>query len=120
MSMFEELMEGFDTMEAHLRGEKTGARVHTPASIDVRGIRERLKLSQGKFAQAFGLSVVAVRNWEAGRRSPEPSARALLAVIAHSPQVVIEALAQPLPEMPPEKGRGPVGKRGRPRKAAAV
>jgi len=120
MSMFEELVQGFDAMEAHMRGEETGARVHEPASIDVRGIRERLKLSQGKFAEAFGLSVVAVRNWESGRRSPEPSARALLAVIAHSPKVVIEALTHPLPEMPAIKDRGPVGKRGRPRKAAAA
>ena len=103
-----------------MRGEETGARVHKPPSVDVRGIRERLKLSQGKFAEAFGLSVVAVRNWESGRRSPEPSARALLAVIAHNPQVVIEALAHPLPEMPVAKERGPVGKRGRPRKIAAA
>jgi putative transcriptional regulator len=120
MSMFEELMQGFNEMEAHIRGKETGACVHTPASIDVRGIRERLKLSQGKFAEAFGLSVVAVRNWESGKRSPEPSARALLAVIAYSPQVVIEALAQPLPEMPAVKGRGTVGKSGRPRKVAAA
>ena len=120
MSMFEDLMQGLNEMEAHMGGEETGARVHEPVSIDVRGIRERLKLSQGKFAEAFGLSVVAVRNWESGRRSPEPSARALLAVIAHSPKVVIEALAQPLPEMQAVRDRGPVGKRGRPRKVAAA
>ena len=120
MSLFEELMHGFDEMEAHMSGEETGARVHAPIPIDVRGIRARLGLSQGRFAEAFGLSVVAVRNWEAGRRSPEPSARALLAVIAHNPQAVIEALSKPLPEMPPVKTRGPVGKRGRPKKAAAA
>jgi putative transcriptional regulator len=47
-----------------------------PETVDVRGIRKRLRLSQERFAARFGLSVDAVRHWESGRRRPEAAARA--------------------------------------------
>jgi putative transcriptional regulator len=43
--------------------------------VDVRGLRKRLRLSQGRFADNFGLSVDAVRHWESGRSQPEAAAR---------------------------------------------
>ncbi len=66
----------------------------------MRGIRTRLHFSQGRFADAFGLSVDAVRHWESGRRNPEAAARALLLVIAHDPHLVMRALAQPQKQLP--------------------
>ncbi|MCC7049357.1 MAG: helix-turn-helix domain-containing protein [Alphaproteobacteria bacterium] len=66
-------------------------RVAVP-QVDVRVARRRLSMSQSRFAHAFGVSVATVRNWEQGRRQPEGPARVLLAVIAHSPGAVLEAL----------------------------
>ena len=95
--LFEEMAQGTAEARAYMEGERKGYKVTLPESIDVRGIRQRLHFSQGRFADAFGLSVDAVRHWESGRRSPEAAARALLLVIAHDPQVVMRALAQSQP-----------------------
>ena len=72
------------------RGRAT--RFKVPENVDVRAIRERLKLSQTEFALRFGFSLGTLRHWEQGWRHPEGSARVLLTVIAHNPDVVAEAL----------------------------
>ncbi len=95
--LFEEMVQGTAEARAYMEGERKGYKVTLPESIDVRGIRNKLHFSQGRFADAFGLSVDAVRHWESGRRSPEAAARALLMVIAHDPKMVMRALAQPQP-----------------------
>ena len=59
-------------------------------NIDVKVIRARLKLSQQRFANKFGLSVASIRNWEQGQRAPEGPARVLLSLIAHKPNIVEE------------------------------
>jgi DNA-binding transcriptional regulator YiaG len=64
-----------------------------PSAADVRAIRDKLELSQSQFANRFGLSVRAVREWEQGRRQPEAPARILLLLIASRPNVVDEVLA---------------------------
>lgn len=94
--LFKEMAQGTAEAHAYMEGERKGYKVTLPESVDVRGIRTRLHFSQGRFADAFGLSVDAVRHWESGRRNPEAAARALLMVIAHDPQLVMRALAQPL------------------------
>jgi len=65
---------------------------HPPAQVDVRALRIRLGLSQPAFASRFGFSVRAVRDWEQGRRQPDPAARTLLVVIEHNPEAVTQAL----------------------------
>ena len=97
--LFEEMAQGTAEARAYMEGERKSYKVTLPESIDVRGLRKRLHLSQGDFANAFGLSVDAVRHWESGRRSPEAAARALLTVIAHDPQLVMRALAQAQPSV---------------------
>ena len=80
---------------AIVRGEAEPARVHLPpGAVDVRAIRTRLGLSRPAFAERFGLAVAAVRDWEQGLRRPDPAARVLLLVIARSPEVVAEAVAE--------------------------
>ena len=67
--------------------------VHIPATVDVRAIRKRLGLSQTSFSARFGLSLHTLRNWEQGKRTPDPAARAYLKVIEKAPEVVTEILA---------------------------
>ena len=62
----------------------------TPA---VRDLRRRARLTQLEFAARLGVPVETIRNWEQGKRAPRGPARALLAVIAHSPETVFAALA---------------------------
>ena len=65
----------------------------TGALPAVRDLRRRAQLTQIEFAARLGVPVETIRNWEQGKRAPRGPARALLAVIAHSPETVFEALA---------------------------
>jgi len=60
--------------------------------IDVRTLRRNLGLSQSEFARRFGFAAATVKNWEQGRTDPDGPARTLLAVIAHHPEAVEDAL----------------------------
>jgi len=59
----------------------------------VRELRMRAKLTQAEFATKLCVPIETIRNWEQGKRSPRGPARALLAVIAHAPDMVFAALA---------------------------
>jgi len=64
----------------------------------VRDLRRRSRLTQLEFAARLGVPVETIRNWEQGKRAPRGPARALLAVIAHSPETVFAALStEPAP-----------------------
>lgn len=67
--------------------------VDASAMPAVRELRLRAKLTQVEFAARLGVPLETIRNWEQGKRSPRGPARALLAVIAHSPDTVFAALA---------------------------
>lgn len=63
-----------------------------PAKVDVRTIREKLRLSQSEFAARFGFTAAAVRQWEQGRRQPHGPARVLLTIIEREPGAVRRAM----------------------------
>jgi putative transcriptional regulator len=63
-------------------------------SLAVRDLRRRACLTQMEFAAKLGVPVETIRNWEQGKRAPRGPARALLAVIAHAPDTVFQALAK--------------------------
>ncbi len=69
------------------------APVETPKHIDVRGLRERLRLTREQFAARYGLEVETVRNWEAGKREPDTTARSYLRAISNNPEHVEQAYA---------------------------
>lgn len=55
-----------------------------------REIRDRLSLTQEKFAQLMNISVYTLRNWEQGRRRPEGTVRVLLNVVNSHPEVLMK------------------------------
>lgn len=63
-------------------------------TMDVRSVRRKRGLTQQAFADTFGFTVGAVRDWEQGRKRPDRAARVLLAVIQTSPEVVADAVAR--------------------------
>ena len=71
----------------------TGAyRVHVPAHVDVKAIRQKLGMTQRAFAARFGFSLNTLRHWEQGTRVPEGPTRAYLQVIDRAPRAVEKAL----------------------------
>ena len=59
---------------------------------DVVALRKFVGLTQQKFAQAIGISVHTLRNWEQGKRTPEGPAIALLRIAARHPRIIRENL----------------------------
>ena len=68
-------------------------KIYIAEEIDVKTIRDKLHLNQREFAQQFGLTVDAVRNWEQHMRKPEGAARVLLTLIDKIPEDVQKALS---------------------------
>jgi DNA-binding transcriptional regulator YiaG len=64
--------------------------------INVRAIREGLKMTQQGFATKFGLNLATLRDWEHDRYSPTGPARVLLIVIERQPDAVVAALNPPI------------------------
>ena len=60
---------------------------------DIVAVRRFVGLSQLRFAQALGISVHTLRNWEQGRRRPEGAALALLRIAARHPKILRENIA---------------------------
>jgi DNA-binding transcriptional regulator YiaG len=59
---------------------------------DIATLRRFVRLTQEQFAQAMGISVHTLRNWEQGRRNPEGPALALLRIAAKHPRIIRENL----------------------------
>ena len=57
---------------------------------DVALLRRFVGLTQARFAQAIGISVHTLRNWEQGRRHPAGPAIALLRIAARHPRIIRE------------------------------
>lgn len=91
---FERIVAGLnEAIEiAEGRADPTTYRIHVPESVDVKSIRQRMGLTQAAFAARFGFSVGTLRDWEQGRKQPEPTSRVLLTVIEREPEAVQRAL----------------------------
>jgi len=90
------IIAGLKDAVAHARGDSSAARVtlvNVPKEVNVRQIREQLKMTQAEFALRFGFALGTVRNWEQGRRFPDGSDRVLLTLIERAPEFVQQILA---------------------------
>ena len=80
---------------AHVKGDVKLPTRHIvlPDEVDVKRIRTKARMSQAEFARAFCINPRTLQEWEQGRRKPDATTRAYLAVIAKNRQAVLEALA---------------------------
>ena len=76
--------EGYDPDE-ELRDED----IISPAVI-----RKRLGMSQPQFARAIHVPLATLRSWEQGRTLMDPSARALMTILAREPEAALRALTE--------------------------
>ncbi len=104
-SAFDKIASGLGDVERYLGGETDGYVVHIPDNVDVKAIRQRLKLSQPKFAATFGFSVGRVRDWEQGRFEIDAPSRAFLRVLDREPEAVFRALGKPDRPVPAQRKR---------------
>ena len=57
-------------------------------------IRRRLGMSQRQFAEAIAVPIATLQNWEQGRTQMDPSARALMTILAREPKAALRALGR--------------------------
>jgi putative transcriptional regulator len=90
-----ELEQSARQILAHVKGQATlpTRRVVLPDEVDVRRIRAKAGMSQAEFARAFCINPRTLQEWEQGRRKPDATTRAYLAVIAKNREAVLEALS---------------------------
>lgn len=91
------LLKGAEEALAYAKGNKKVAKAHmvrVPKHIDVRAIRDKLKLTRDDFSSKFGFSIRTLEKWEQGIREPVGPARAYLVVIARNHKAVEKALFQ--------------------------
>jgi putative transcriptional regulator len=55
--------------------------------------REKIGLSQSRFARLLGISVRTLHHWEQGSRTPSGAAQVLLRVAARHPEALLESAA---------------------------
>lgn len=91
-SAFEQIAAGMNDAIAYANGQTDGSETHIPQEVDLKAIRQRLKLSQPAFAKRFGFSVGRIRDWEQRRTPMDSSSRVLLTVIEREPEAVQRAL----------------------------
>ena len=60
---------------------------------DVAALRRFICLTQEQFAEALGISVHTLRNWEQDRVNPDGPGLALLRIAARHPRIVRENIA---------------------------
>ena len=80
---------------AHMKGDLKlpTRRIVLPDEVDVKRIRTKARMSQAEFARAFCINPRTLQEWEQGRRKPDATTRAYLAVIAKNRAAVLDALA---------------------------
>ena len=86
--VFDDIMTGLEQALEHAKGERELPSIQ----LEARAAREAVGLTQRQFADAFGLSLDAVRGWEQGRRNPSGAARALLTIIRNDPKAAVSAM----------------------------
>jgi len=90
-NMFDELLASVQEMDAIVKGKKASRSFEFP-DPEVKVIRERMGVSQEKFAGVLGVSKRTVENWEQGRRHPTGTARTLLRIVDADPQQALKVL----------------------------
>lgn len=72
------------------QGKAKATRVTKFAEPEVKAIREKMGLTQGRFADIVGVSKRTLENWEQGRRHPTGPARALLKIVDADPEYALK------------------------------
>ncbi len=93
--LFDELLEGIDTMREQRQGKIT-LRTHSVKALPllevdaklIRETREQLNLSRAVFARQLRVSTRTLENWEQGRSKPNAQASTLILMVRKYPDTL--------------------------------
>lgn len=93
--LFRELLNATREDLAHYKGEKRDLRTtvlpeppRLMSRVEIRQLRDRLKVSQSVFARCLNVSTKLVQAWEGGIRRPDGAALRLLRLAERAPGLV--------------------------------
>lgn len=89
---FSELLASVQEMDDIVEGKAGRSRNFKFEEPEVKAIREKIGLSQTRFAGLIGVSKRTLENWEQGRRYPTGPARALLRLLDKDPEYALRTL----------------------------
>jgi putative transcriptional regulator len=87
----DEIIKGMEEAVGYMRGKKTRVAIHKveiPDEINVKEIRQKLKLTRQEFADSFGFSIRTLQHWEQGDRHPHGPAKILLFLLQCEPVTI--------------------------------
>lgn len=92
----DDLVEAFEEMAAHLRGEAEVDSYELPDDLltpaRIKDIRRKVASSTREFERRFGVSARTMESYEQGRRRPDAAMTALLRIIDKEPDAAQRAL----------------------------
>ncbi|MBI4384834.1 MAG: helix-turn-helix domain-containing protein [Nitrospinae bacterium] len=80
----QEVLEGI----REIKGGKAARRTIIDVPGEIRGIREKLGVSQAEFAELIGVSKRTLQEWEQGRCKPTGAALKLLMIARRHPEAL--------------------------------
>ena len=90
--LFGDLVASLSEAKAIAHGHAKPSREFVVEETDVKAIREGVQMTQDAFAEAMGVNVAALCNWESGYSRPRGPARVLLTIVHQAPKVFINAV----------------------------
>jgi len=92
--IFEHISQGLQEALSVARGQAQPFKLHVPAEIDVKAIREKTGLTQKDFASVFAFGFDQLKQWEQGRSRPVKAMRAYLMLIDRKPEMMLHELQE--------------------------
>jgi putative transcriptional regulator len=96
MSIFDSVSKGLNEAINYEKGNTDGIRkrvvtvipVPQYKGIEIKKIREELKITQANFAELMGVSIKTVEAWETGRNIPQGPAQRMLDLLKNESDIV--------------------------------
>lgn len=89
---YKSISKGLHEAIEYSKGNQKGSRLFRPQQIDVKKLRQRIGMTQPKFAASFGISLGTLRHRERGDRNPQGPALVLLNLLSIDPNKVLDIL----------------------------
>ena len=91
-ALFADLVTSLKEAAALSKGKARPSRQFKVEAANVKGLRERIGLSQSEFAGLMRVSIKTLQNWEQRRCTPTGPAAALLKIVAAAPELALKSL----------------------------
>jgi len=89
---YNSISKGLKEAIDYSQGKNIGAKKYIPHHINVKKLRNRIGMTQTKFAESFGISLGTLRHWERGDRYPQGPALILLNLLDKDPETILNVL----------------------------